>query len=413
MAKKPRASSSRVRTPSERLASGSDGAPATDHTASPSLPSVKTAPDQDPTAPVAPRKRGRPRKIIEHVAPRPLPPPLRLRRSRPRPRARSRRRTERFATLAPSAAKLLGSGILNQELFIGMIAWNKVRYVKNPDTGKNVTRPNPPEEWVRKEVPELRIIEQEVWDRAKARQRRARNKTNFWDRQRPRYLLSGLLRCGCCGGGMGMISAVSYGCSTARNQGETSCTHRRTVRRDAVERTVLHALQTSLMDPALIGEFCEAYTAHINKLRMEHNASLHRYKAELEKLSRQERRIIDAVKDGYATPTMKAESHEIVNRREELLDLLGRHVEAPTYIHPSMAKRYHQEVAALVDALNDDSRKAEAGDLIRSLVEAVVISPDRDGDGVLIDLHGDLAGILNIATKKEKLNDSNELEQVS
>ena len=303
-----------------------------------------------------------------------------------------------------------GSGILNQELYIGCIAWNKVRYVKNPDTGKNVTRPNAPEEWVRKEVPELRIIEQEVWDRAKARQRRARIKTQFWDRQRPRYLLSGLLRCGQCRGGMSKISALSYGCSGARNQGDTACTNRRTVRRDDVERTVLHALQTSLMDPALIGEFCEAYTAQINKLRMEHNASLHRYKAELEKLNRQERRIVDAVKDGYANPTMKAESHQIVERREVLLDLLGRHVEAPAYIHPTMAKRYHQEVASLVEALNDDGRKAEAGDLIRSLVEAVVVLPDPESNGVLIDLHGDLAGILNIATQKEKMNADNELD---
>ena len=42
-----------------------------------------------------------------------------------------------------------GTGILNNELYVGRLVWNRLRYVKDPDTGKRVSRPNPPSVWVR------------------------------------------------------------------------------------------------------------------------------------------------------------------------------------------------------------------------------------------------------------------------
>ena len=51
-----------------------------------------------------------------------------------------------------------GTGILNNELYVGRLVWNRLRYVKNPDTGKRVSRLNPTSEWMSREVPELRIV---------------------------------------------------------------------------------------------------------------------------------------------------------------------------------------------------------------------------------------------------------------
>ena len=56
-----------------------------------------------------------------------------------------------------------GTGILNNELYIGRLVWNRLRYVKNPDTGKRVSRLNPAAEWMRKEVPDLRILSDDLW----------------------------------------------------------------------------------------------------------------------------------------------------------------------------------------------------------------------------------------------------------
>lgn len=101
-----------------------------------------------------------------------------------------------------------GTGILNNELYIGKLVWNRLRYIKDPDTGRRVSRLNPESEWVTQEVPELRIIPDDVWAAVKERQNRlayepkAEKTTNFMnDRRRPKHLFAGLIKCGCCGGG--------------------------------------------------------------------------------------------------------------------------------------------------------------------------------------------------------------------
>jgi len=113
-----------------------------------------------------------------------------------------------------------GTGILNNELYIGTLVWNRQRFVKDPATGKRQARPNPPEDWITQTVPELRIVSEAIWSAAKARQSAMRADkpepaasplTTARDRKRPRYLLSGLTRCGCCGGGYAMISSDLLG----------------------------------------------------------------------------------------------------------------------------------------------------------------------------------------------------------
>jgi DNA invertase Pin-like site-specific DNA recombinase len=56
-----------------------------------------------------------------------------------------------------------GVGILWQEAYVGRLVYNKVRMVKDPKTGKRISRPNPPEQWQVVEVPELRIVSDDVW----------------------------------------------------------------------------------------------------------------------------------------------------------------------------------------------------------------------------------------------------------
>lgn len=63
-----------------------------------------------------------------------------------------------------------GNGILNNELYIGCLVWNRQRFIKDPSTGRRVSRRNPEVEWIRSEVPELRIVDDELWQAAKARQ---------------------------------------------------------------------------------------------------------------------------------------------------------------------------------------------------------------------------------------------------
>ncbi len=62
-----------------------------------------------------------------------------------------------------------GTGILNNELYIGRLVWNRLSYIKDPDTGKRVSRLNPSEDWIIKDVPELRIVDEALWEKVKDR----------------------------------------------------------------------------------------------------------------------------------------------------------------------------------------------------------------------------------------------------
>jgi hypothetical protein len=63
-----------------------------------------------------------------------------------------------------------GTGLLNNELYVGKLVWNRQRYVKDPRTGRRVSRLNPESEWIVTDVPELRIVDDSLWQAVKARQ---------------------------------------------------------------------------------------------------------------------------------------------------------------------------------------------------------------------------------------------------
>src|SRR3546814_16463125 len=81
-----------------------------------------------------------------------------------------------YTTLFRSA--LRGLGIINNELYVGVRVWNHKHKVKDPTTGKDVTRLNPESEWIRKEVPDLRIITDDLWESAKRQQDRKSTRLN-------------------------------------------------------------------------------------------------------------------------------------------------------------------------------------------------------------------------------------------
>ena len=96
-----------------------------------------------------------------------------------------------------------GTGILRNELYVGHLVWNRMRFIKDPTTGKRISRMNPPEQWVTEEVPQLRIIDQELWTRVQTRlvnMREAAGANNpdrpkFWENRRAQHILSGKVFC--------------------------------------------------------------------------------------------------------------------------------------------------------------------------------------------------------------------------
>jgi site-specific DNA recombinase len=174
--------------------------------------------------------------------------------------------------------RAIGSGILNCELYIGVIRWNRQRQMKNPDTGRRVLRLNPETEWIRTDVPALRIVPQELWDAAKVRQDEL---TGLYTKQiesaregirrsaaangglnatlRPRTLLSGLLFCGCCNGSYARRGQDRYACTN--HVLSNGCDNVRTIHRKALEARVLAGLRGRLMAPEAAAEAMRALCA--------------------------------------------------------------------------------------------------------------------------------------------------------
>ena len=107
---------------------------------------------------------------------------------------------------------------------------------------------NPQTEWEIQAVPELRIIDQWLWDQVKARQDQVRTEmtrtpdaNGLNEAHRRQFLLSGLLTCGCCSGGYTIIGQDRYGCATRKGKGTCANTH--TIKRQHIERRVLGALR--------------------------------------------------------------------------------------------------------------------------------------------------------------------------
>ena len=296
-----------------------------------------------------------------------------------------------------------GTGILNNELYIGRQIWNRLRYVKDPQTGKRISRLNPESDWVITDVPDLRIIDDALWQKVRSRQGSLKSKdtdTPVWDRRRPRTLFSGLMECGCCGAGFSKVSKDSFGCSAARNKGKAVCTNMTVIKQNDLESRVLDALAHNLMDPEAVAAFCEAYTAERNRLAAATTNNRSALEKELAAVKRDHAKLVDAIIAGVPAAQVKDKMISLDTRRQEIeVQLAAAEASpAPLRFHPKMSETYRDRVASLIRGLAEGEGMEEAREAIRGLIEKIVLIPRVDGPGLTIDLHGALASLLLLAT---------------
>ena len=92
------------------------------------------------------------------------------------------------STINGNAAR--GNGIIFNELYAGRIVWNKVRMVKDPETGRRVSRANDRSERTTMEANHLRIVDQETWERAQSL-KAAKAQLASTSKRRPPHLYPG------------------------------------------------------------------------------------------------------------------------------------------------------------------------------------------------------------------------------
>lgn len=217
-----------------------------------------------------------------------------------------------------------GTGILNNELYVGRLVWNRLTYRKDPKTGRRRSRPNSPEQWIIQEVPDLRIIDDSLWDAVKAHQGSIRESdrvanaraTRFWERRRSRHLLSGLVHCGECSSRYASIGRDYLACSSARGSG--TCSNRQSIRRGALEEIILDSLRRRLMAPELVEEFIQAFQKEVNSRHREDDLLLGAKKRELVEVTRKLSGLIDAIAEGIRAPGLQKRLEELELRRTDL-----------------------------------------------------------------------------------------------
>ncbi len=294
-----------------------------------------------------------------------------------------------------------GTGLLNNEIYRGKLIWNRCSYVKDPRTGKRIARPNPSHAWETVDAPHLRIVEEDLWAHAKARQAEtgfavARNEQgNALNRaHRQKFLLSGLLVCGPCSAGYTIVNKTHYGCAAHRQKG--TCANNRLLGRAEIEQRVLAALKTKLVTPDLIKVFADEFVAESNRLARVHDQAGAETVREAADVERRLKAVLDAIEDGKFSPALKSRLADLERRKSELADEMAsnKRPAAPVRLHPNLAGLYARKVGELERLIADDEHKAEAMSLIRSMIDQIVLTPD--GRELKAELHGDLARILSI-----------------
>ena len=104
---------------------------------------------------------------------------------------------------------------------------------------------------------------------------------------------------------------------------------------------------------------------------------------------------------GLSCPaSLKDELLALEARQETLQTELTVEPDPAPLIHPNLAEVYRRKVAALHDALAGTGTRAEAFEAIRSLISAIVLTPEN-GE-LKTDLQGDIAHILTLTSESKK-----------
>jgi hypothetical protein len=318
-----------------------------------------------------------------------------------------------------TASLLLGgagreTGLLRNRLYIGERVWNRQRFIKDPSAGKRVARPDPREAWITTAVPHLAIIDPETWDLTQARlsaNRRAvldltlasvEPTANRGGRlgtvRRPRWPLSGLVRCGVCNGPLTVMGPNGrLGCANHVERGTR--TNRRTILRGVLLPRVLVGLKERLLAPELVEEFVRTYVAEVNAANRERGALQAALEQQRSRLTRQIRNLLELIKEGHGGAAMAAELRDLERRQEDLAQQIaaaGEPEPVPT-LPQNLPALYPRRVEALEAALTDPSTAMAATEALRALIDAILVFPGERRGEVSVSLRGDLAAFLHAA----------------
>lgn len=302
----------------------------------------------------------------------------------------------------PSAVKQ----ICQNEIYHGVRVWNRTQMVFNAADGKRTKRDRPPSEWVRVEVPHLRIISDELWGKVNEVNQSRRDKTygrrlgGMTRTESSRtYLFSGLMICGLCGGSFTVVGGkppvVFYGCRGHRYR--QSCEARVTIKRERLEQQLIAAIAANLQRPELEQELINEFSAQLKaRVEMEENlareAELNSPKLEAERseLVKQAEHLVDAIAKHGISSFLSAQLETVESRLADIERLLSAKpaTKLPTFTDEQIREFLRQERQNFCEALAGDPEFARQE--IQKRIKKLVITPKETPEGAVLEVTGDM-----------------------
>jgi len=187
-------------------------------------------------------------------------------------------------------------GILHNEAYLGKLIFNRTNLVRDPITGKRHIIKIPESEWIRVEVPHLRIISDEMWVAVRESEQARQQKRQEYKKPKPRILnshnqhpLTGWVKCGWCGELKSIANNSRYLCSGHRYN--KTCRNARAIKEPVLLAATFEALYARIKGgPALRPQFVTALASE-----MERSKKLNKCEGEIK--ARIDR-LLDAIEHG-------------------------------------------------------------------------------------------------------------------
>ncbi len=287
-----------------------------------------------------------------------------------------------------------GTGLLNNELYIGRVIWNRRQWVKDPDTGRRQKIDRPRSEWQIHEDPSLRIVSEELWQASRERMATPRRVGGGGGKGAPsRTLFGGLLRCGTCGGAVTATSARHYSCVARKDRGPTVCAGV-TAPRQATDRRLLAMVREDLLSSTAIAELQAAIREFSSTRAAAEKQAQRERQARLDELDREIANFVQVIGGGASSPALLAALQRAEAERTMLESSEGAIAQpAPEFAAAEIVAAYRRKLLELERVLEKDRERARR--LLADLIGRVSIV--QEGERVFADVEMEAPARLLVA----------------